>query len=106
MKAKHLLITLLVILSTLTAKAIDTTKIAERWKITKYAKKTHVIPHKEDDFMQFDVAGHSYEQVLEGVYSKGKWSLNGATGTLTIIAGGETHVWTLTELTAHHLKAT
>src|SRR5688500_9283873 len=102
MKLKHLLLTFLVIFCIFAVNAIDTTKIAQRWKITKFVKKTHVIPHKEDDFMQFD-ASHSYEQVLEGLYTKGNWTFKSATNTLTTNSGGVIHEWTVTELTARKL---
>jgi hypothetical protein len=103
MKVKILLLAFLVIFSSLTVRALDTTKIAQRWKLTGHTKKTHVLPANEIDFLQLD-ASHSYERVWEGAYTRGRWTINTSNNTLTLNSGTETSEWTITELTAHSFK--
>lgn len=104
MKIKLLALVFCVFASQMALAALDSNLIKKRWKIVKYSKKSKVIPHKEDDFFQFD-SYHSFEKVLEGVYVRGKWTFNPTTNILNITTPEMSIDWTVTELTAKSLKA-
>lgn len=105
MKIKLLVLVFLMISSQFAMAALDSNLIKKRWKIVKYSKKTKVIPHKEDDFFQFEAKG-SFQKVLEGIYIRGIWTFNATNNTLTITTPEQSLAWTVTELTAKSLKAT
>lgn len=104
MKIKLLAVILCLISSQMALAALDSNLIKKRWKIITYSKKTKTIPHKDDDFFQFN-ASNSFEKVLEGIYVRGKWTLNISTGILSITTPEMTIDWTVTELTTKSLKA-
>lgn len=103
MKTKLLMLALVLFSTHVAFSSLDSNKLLNRWKVTQHTKKSHAMPSQADDFMQFD-AMHSFEQVKNGIYTRGGWRLNPSTSMLTISSSEGVFEWKITELNDHALK--